>query len=191
MLVAVTVPLCVLLGVLSEPLIRVVYGDQWVGGATVLKWLAALALLRVTYQLFSDFFVATGRNRLVLSIQSLWLVFLVPALSLAVHLLGMVGAGVGHVAVAAVVIGPTSALALHSAGVPLRPLIAAVDRPVLAGAASIVAGLGAVHVVSGALPQLLLGVPVILLVYVPLAHPMRDYRAWLKRSVEARRTSSS
>lgn len=104
-LMAVTLPTCLLLGVFADPLVRFVYGDKWAPAVTVLRLLAGLGLLRVVYQFWADVLVAVGAGRRTLISQVAWLVALVPALVGAVHW-GLTGVGVAHLAVAAVVVGP-------------------------------------------------------------------------------------
>ena len=46
-LLLVTLPACLVLAALAEPVVRVVYGDVWLPAAGVLPWLMVLALVRV------------------------------------------------------------------------------------------------------------------------------------------------
>ena len=74
LLMALTVPACVLLATTAEPLIRAVYGERWVGAAHALSLLAMLGLLRVAYGLFYDAMAAVGKRNTLMAIQGLWLV---------------------------------------------------------------------------------------------------------------------
>ena len=80
LLMALTVPACVLLATTAEPLIRAVYGERWVGAAHALSLLAMLGLLRVAYGLFYDAMAAVGKRNTLMAIQGLWLVTLIPVL---------------------------------------------------------------------------------------------------------------
>ena len=133
LLTAAAIPACVLLGVLAEPLIRTVYGAQWVPAAGPLRFLAALGLLRVGFELAYDCLSAVGRRRELLLVQGAWLVALVPVLVLLAHRYGITGVGVGHVLVAGLVALPAFLVALTRARVPVRVVVDAVGTPVLGG----------------------------------------------------------
>ena len=102
------VPACVLLATLAEPLIRMVYGQRWTPAAPVLTWLAILGLLRVAYELSYDCLAAAGRRSTLLGVQGWWLAALIPVLLIGAHTRGIVGVGIGHVAVAGPLVLPVS-----------------------------------------------------------------------------------
>lgn len=104
-LLAVTLPVCLLLGAFADPLVRFVYGDKWAPAVTVLRLLAVLGLLRVVYQFWADVLVAVGAGRRTLVSQVVWLSALVPALIVGVEH-GLRGVGTAHVAVALGIVGP-------------------------------------------------------------------------------------
>ncbi|MCZ9342855.1 oligosaccharide flippase family protein, partial [Streptomyces sp. TRM76130] len=62
-LVTGTVPLCVLLAGLAEPVVRLVYGGQWAPAAAALPWLMVLGLFRIGSELAYDCLVAVGQRR--------------------------------------------------------------------------------------------------------------------------------
>lgn len=95
-----TVPLCVLLAGLAEPVVRLIYGDQWAPAAAALPWLMALGLIRIGSELAYDCLVAVGQRRSLFLVQGLWLVALIPVLLVAARTNGTAGVAQGHVLVA-------------------------------------------------------------------------------------------
>jgi PST family polysaccharide transporter len=136
---AVTVPCCVLLGVLSLPAVRTVYGDKWAASSAPLVFLAGMAAIRVAVLLSSDVLVAGGWGRTIFGLQGLWLVALVPALVLAAHIGGIQGVGVGQLVVAAMMI-PVYAWGLRRSGIELRSVSRALKLPLIGGTAIAVIG---------------------------------------------------
>jgi PST family polysaccharide transporter len=133
-LVTGTVPLCVLLGGLAAPVVRLVYGDTWVPAAAALPWLMALGLVRIGCELAYDCLVAAGQRRSLILTQGLWVVALVPVLIAGARLNGIVGVSQAHVLVAVVLVVPVFLYALGRAGIGLAPVARACAWPFLGGA---------------------------------------------------------
>lgn len=133
-LVTGTVPLCVLLGGLAAPVVRLVYGGKWVPAADALPWLMALGLIRIGCELAYDCLVATGQRRLLILTQTLWVVALIPVLVVGARLGGIVGVSQGHVLVAAGLVVPAFLYALGRAGIGLAPVAGACAWPFFGGA---------------------------------------------------------
>ncbi|WP_063836876.1 oligosaccharide flippase family protein [Phaeacidiphilus oryzae] len=142
-LMAGTVPLCVLLAVLAGPVVGTVYGVRWLPAARALPWLMALGLVRIGAELAYDCLVAAGRRRSLLAVQGLWLIALVPVLVAGARTHGIVGVAAGHVLVAGGLVVPAFLLALRRGGIGLGAVARACARPFLAGAlmAAVVFGL--------------------------------------------------
>lgn len=169
-LAAVTIPVCLLIGVLADPLIRFVYGHKWVAAVAVLPLLAALGFFRVVFQLWADLLVAVGAGRRVLATQVVWLVALTAGISVAVpH--GLVAVGTAHVVVAGGIILPVYLITLRGIARPAGES----RRLVRVAAAGIPAGLVAalaLLVPGPPVAKLVLGGPACLLVYVLLLLPL-------------------
>ncbi|WP_209020566.1 lipopolysaccharide biosynthesis protein [Nocardioides sp. 1609] len=152
-LAVVSVPLCGLLAVAAEPVVRFVYGAPWAPAAEALRWLAVLAAVRILTELAYDYLVVLGRSRALLALQCAWIVALVPAVWLGVRLDGIGGAALALAAVGVLVGLPLYLRELHRAGVEVTGLGRAV-RPALlltaavASAAALVVGLGAGDLVT-------------------------------------------
>ena len=135
LLVAVTLPACMLLSAAAEPLVRFVYGSVWQPAATVLPWLGLLAGLRIIFELIYDYFVVLASSRVVFMVQVIWLAALVPALYLGATLWKLPGAGIAQLAVGLLVVLPIYLFELNRAGVRTGPFAAQMIRPVLGAAA--------------------------------------------------------
>jgi PST family polysaccharide transporter len=131
--VAVTLPFCVLLAVLSLPAVRFLYGQRWSHSSTALAFLAAMAAIRVVTLISTDVLVAAGRGRTALGLQSIWLAALVPALFFGARWDGIQGVGVGHLVVAGMIVLPAFAWALHHHGFSLRLIGRSVAKPIAGG----------------------------------------------------------
>jgi O-antigen/teichoic acid export membrane protein len=155
LLLAVTLPVCTILALLADPLIRVVYGTKWVPAAEVLQWLALLGAARVMAELGYDLLVALARSRAVMVIQGVWLALLVPGVVAGARLDGVRGAAAAQALVACAVVLPAFVFAVHRAGVPARAALRHAGRPLLATAALVAVVLGLGRVVDGDLTRLL------------------------------------
>lgn len=142
LLAAATLPICLLLGLLAEPLIRVVYGDRWSGAAPALAFLAVVAALRVILELAYDFLVGLGRSRTIFLLQAAWVAAAVPAMILGAQLDGLRGVAAAQAVVASAIVLPAFAAVLQRAGVPLSAVARGLVRPGL-GAAAVVASVAA------------------------------------------------
>ncbi|MBM9503525.1 oligosaccharide flippase family protein [Streptomyces sp. KK5PA1] len=133
-LVTGTVPLCVLLAALAAPVVRLVYGSQWVPAAKALPWLMALGLIRIGCELAYDCLVAVGRRSSLIGVQALWLGALFPVLLFAARTHGIVGVSQGHVLVAGGMVVPVFVYALRRAGIGPGWIARACAWPFLGGA---------------------------------------------------------
>ncbi|MFG2232919.1 lipopolysaccharide biosynthesis protein [Streptomyces sp. NPDC048723] len=129
-----TVPICVLLAALAAPVVELIYGERWLPAARALPWLMALGLVRIGCELAYDCLVAIGRRRSLIGVQGLWLIILIPALVIGAHSGGIVGVAQGHVLVAGAVVVPVFLLALHRGGIRLGTVARACAWPLLGGA---------------------------------------------------------
>ncbi|WP_229068336.1 lipopolysaccharide biosynthesis protein [Actinoplanes sp. DH11] len=134
----IALPACMLLSGAAAPLIRFLYGDVWEPAATVLVWLGLLAVMRILFELFYDYFVVLASTRVVLAVQAVWFVALVPSLYVASTQGGLWAAAAVQFAVAVVVVLPLYLVDLARSGVSLVSLASRLAPAVLGGA--VVAG---------------------------------------------------
>jgi len=129
---AVTVPVCVLLAALAEPVIQTVYGQRWSAASSALVGLGLMGASRSIIELLTDLFVALGQTRAVLVIQLLWIAGLAPSLTVGVRLAGVGGAGAAHALVAAGIAFPACVFVLRRVRMPASVVLAPLRRSVLA-----------------------------------------------------------
>ena len=130
---ALSIPVCFMLAAAAEPIVRLVYGSEWVPAASALRWLALLAALRILFELAYDFLVVVNRTGSVLAIQVTWLIVSVPALIFGSSQWGIGGVSGAQVLVAATVALPLYAGVLHIAGVDMWASGRALVLPCIAG----------------------------------------------------------
>jgi O-antigen/teichoic acid export membrane protein len=172
-LMAVTLPPCILLATLSYPLIHAIYGQRWTPAAPVLSLLAILGILRVGYALVYDCLAAGGHRHALMWIQAAWLAALVPVLIGGARLYGIVGVGAGHLIVAAVLVGPLFLLALRRLGIPGRAVLVPCLRPLTGGLLMALVSSLMIRVAGGGAAGLAAAIAASLAVYLPVVYPMR------------------
>jgi PST family polysaccharide transporter len=173
LLMAGTLPVCALLGMLALPLVRTLYGERWIGATGPLEFLVVLGAVRVVAELGYDYLVALGRSSRTMWLQAGWFVALVVFLPFGATHDGIRGVGEAHAAVAVLLVLPAFVWAVRATGVPIVMLGRAVARPVV-GCLLLVGVLLLVrwHTQPG-LDRLLIGGVLGLAVYVPVVWPMR------------------
>lgn len=170
-----TVPLCVLLGVLSGPIVELVYGSQWLPAAKALPWLMALGLARIGCELAYDCLVAVGQRRSLIMVQGLWLVVLIPVLVVAARSRGIVGVSQGHVLVAAGIVVPVFLFALSRGGIGVGWIARACAWPFAGGAVMAATLLGLERQFGDSRPALLATASVALAAYAVCVLPSRPF----------------
>jgi PST family polysaccharide transporter len=173
MLMAATLPVCTLLGMLALPIVTTLYGKEWKGATGALEFLVILGAVRVAGELGYDYLVALGRARLTMWLQAGWFVALALFLPVGARLDGIRGVGAAHAAVAVGLVLPAFVLAVGFAGVPVGTLAKAVVRPVLGCALLAVAVLVVRWHTPPNFERVLWGGLAGLAVYVPVVWPMR------------------
>ncbi|GAA3203816.1 oligosaccharide flippase family protein [Microbacterium terregens] len=176
---AAALPAGAVLAALSAPLIEVVYGEKWLPAAPVLAALGLYGSLRVVFDIFAGFLYARGLSRPVLWVQIVWLVVLVVGMIFATQAFGIVGAGWVHVVVAVVVILPAYAIALRTAGVRFRTILAAAWWPTVAAIPAVGVALAARVFLSDPVFAVLVGGFGAVIVYLLVGWP------WLRAHVRA------
>lgn len=169
-----TIPTCVLLAGLGDPLVRFVYGRRWAPAAAPLALLVVLSAARVVLELTYDCLASVGRSRAILVIQVLWLIALLPALAVGAHLDGIRGVAAGHVVVVLVLVLPAYLVALRPFGIRAGALARSLARPLLGGALMAVVAVLVQQTLRGDLQQLIVGGSLCSLTYAVIVFPMRD-----------------
>lgn len=134
-----TIPLVLILVVLSPDVVDVVYGSVWAEAAAPLRWLLVVGGLRVLLQLGGEIIAVTDRTMVVLRLRFIWLLLLPPVLDYGAEHIGLSGVGMAHVAIAVGVMTPLFLWEIRRSGIPLVPLAFTLRRPAIAGAVAFVA----------------------------------------------------
>lgn len=189
LLMTAAVPACVLLAVLSKPVIYAVYGERWTPASGALRFLALAALLRVAFELAYDLLAATGRRKAMITAQGWWLTALIPVLILAARGRGITGVGAGQFLVAGPLVAPLYLWSLARAGVSPLVVLRACVRPFAGGALMTGVALGLGQLDLGQVAYLFVGSGAAIAVYVPVVWPRRREAA--KRMSKEMEASSS
>lgn len=120
-LAAVALPICAVLAGASRPLIRLVYGVEWMPSADILAWLGLLAGFRIMFELAYDYLVVVGAGRGILLAQLAWVVIAVPVLLVSSSLGGLRGVALSQLLTAAIVMSAVYLALLRRTGLsPMR-----------------------------------------------------------------------
>src|SRR4051794_28706760 len=139
MVASVVFPVAALTCALSGPIITVLYGTSWTGAAPVLSVLAIHGAIFTLSLVYANVLIATGRTLRLFVVQVAWMLCLVPLLYVGVRNGRLVGVGIAHALVTALVILPsyvramrrTTALEVREL---LRALAPALGQSVIIGA---------------------------------------------------------
>ncbi len=172
LLVIGVLPIAILMGVLAHPLITLLYTDKWQMSAGVLRFLAVVMVVRMLTALAIDILTSQGATKSTVWMNLGHAVALIPAIVAGAHVGGIRGAAAGQAIAAIAVALPLAVLALRRTGVELLPIVPALRRPLLGGAASCATMLALSHMVGEhPLVQLCVAGGTGLLVFVLIAVP--------------------
>ncbi|MGE5831084.1 MAG: lipopolysaccharide biosynthesis protein [Micromonosporaceae bacterium] len=170
-------PIAVLTAALSDPLVAVLYGVEWLPAAPVLQFLMMLTVVRVLTAFALDILMGAGATRWTLWLNLCWAVVLIPALIYGTAHDAIRGAAIAHTVVGLVVAGPVTLFALHRIGVRLAPIVPTLVRPVVAAGVAGAAAFGVVHLAyQHPVLALVLGGTLGAILYVLIAIPAARLR---------------
>lgn len=135
-LVSAVLPVAVIMATLAPQMIDVLYGEKWGPSGVVLRFLAALMVVRMLTAFAIDILASVGSTKATTWLNAGWAVALLPALWIGTHLDGIRGAAIAHSIVAVAVALPLSVLAVRLAGVSLLPALPKLIRPLIAAIVS-------------------------------------------------------
>jgi O-antigen/teichoic acid export membrane protein len=182
---AITLPVCLAMGGCALPLVTFIYGGKWTGASQALLWLAALAALRIMFELSYDYFVVLAKSRVVLTVQIGWLIILVPALIAGAHFYGIRGVAMAGFAVAAAVVLPWYLYELGHAGIGISTLAKRFWLSLMLAAGAGVASHGVAKVIPNDFGVIAISGTIGLLVIVFLCYTMRHPLGELRRVLNA------
>lgn len=153
-----TIPAGLIIGLLAEPVVRVLLGTKWLDAVPLIQALAVFGVVRSLHGPTGSIYLALGKPRFIAALQ---LVQLVAALGLMVFLVppyGPLGAAWALIGGASLAMTVNYVTALRELNMPARALMAVLWRPLLSSAATVlVVGLGLTRwpVGAGALDDVL------------------------------------
>ncbi|MGH3509690.1 MAG: oligosaccharide flippase family protein, partial [Nocardioidaceae bacterium] len=98
---------------LAHPLVGFIYGPRWGASAAILEILGVYGALFVLALLLGNVLTGLGLSGRLFILQVVWLAALMPAMAIGVHLDGLKGAALAHVATMLVIVIPAHLLALR------------------------------------------------------------------------------
>ncbi|MFF2633278.1 oligosaccharide flippase family protein [Microbacterium sp. NPDC058021] len=129
----VALPTCLAISGAADAVVGFVYGSPWLPAGEILMWMAAVAALRIWFELAYDYLVVQGRSAVVLLIQTCSFAVSLPVTLAVVGPYGQSGVAAVQLFVAVVVVLPLYVWNLVRVQLPARSLLAAVALPVAAG----------------------------------------------------------
>ena len=174
--------MCALLGTLALPLVRILYGEKWAASAVPLRFLAAIAAVRVASLLATNLLVACGWGKTTFLVQAAWLAALVPTLWLGANSYGIEGVVAGHLVAAICVALPAYLIVLHRHHFSIAALARVTAKPLIGTVLVVVIGTGASHLPASDFVRIAVGTIVGLSAYGLVTHSL-----WLPGLLERRR----
>jgi PST family polysaccharide transporter len=128
----IAVPICLGLLIAAEPIVRVVFGDQWLEAIPVLRVLAVYAWVYSLGYHAGGFYKAIGRPDILLRLSLFTLVIIIPSLLIGAQF-GMIGVAVGHLVAVLIRRVISLGLATRFVNVSLLEILAELRPSILAG----------------------------------------------------------
>lgn len=125
-------PLAVGIGAVANPLVRVMLGDQWVGGVPLIQVLSLCGFFGVVSAGSGPIFLVLGRPQLTLWILLVSTAVLIPSLVIGTAYAGALGAAWAVTLAAAVQAATDFVLIIRLLHMPIRHVVAASYRPMAA-----------------------------------------------------------
>lgn len=141
----------------ADPIVRVVFGEEWLEIIPVLRVLAAYAWIYSIGFHVGGIYKAVGRADILVKLSIFSIAILVPSLLAGAHYFGVIGIAYGHLFAVIVRRAVSLAVATRFVNVTMSEIFAQIRASLLAGLAMTVLALAALYLTSGwpALPQLL------------------------------------
>jgi PST family polysaccharide transporter len=126
------VPICLGLLIAAEPIVRVVFGDQWLDAIPILRVLALYAWVYSLGYHVGGLYKAIGRPDILLRLSILTLVIIIPSLLIGAQF-GLIGVAAGHLVAVLIRRMISLAIATRFVNVSIRDIFGEL-RPSLVGA---------------------------------------------------------
>lgn len=150
-------PIALGLIVAADPLVRVVFGEDWLEIVPILRVLAAYAWIYSIGFHVGGIYKAVGRPDILVKLSIFSIVILVPSLLLGAHYFGVIGVAYGHLFAVIIRRAVSLFFATRFVNVTVGEIFAQIRASLLAGLAMTVLAFAVLYLTSGwsALPQLL------------------------------------
>lgn len=153
----IAVPICLGLLIAADPIVRVVFGDQWLEAIPVLRVLAVYAWVYSLGYHVGGFYKAIGRPDILLRLSILTLIIIVPSLLLGAKF-GIIGVAIGHLFAVLIRRIISLGLATRFVNVTIGQIFGEFRSSLIAAIVMIPVTLAVAHMVIGLNPFLQLGV---------------------------------
>lgn len=127
-----TVPAGALIGLVAQPFVMLLLGPKWLDAVPLIQILAVFGIVRSLHGPTGSIYVALGQPRVVAVLQCVQLVLALSLMVLLVPGMGGVGAGWAILAGATVAMAVNYALVKRRLRIPMRLLLGALVRPLVA-----------------------------------------------------------
>lgn len=127
----IAVPICLGLLIAAEPIVRVVFGDQWLEAIPILRVLAIYAWVYSLGYHVGGLYKAVGRPDILLRLSILTLIIIIPSLLIGARF-GIIGVAVGHLVAVLIRRIVSLTLATHFVNVSIFEIFAELRSSLLA-----------------------------------------------------------
>jgi PST family polysaccharide transporter len=186
LLVSATLPMAALVATLAPEIMAVLFPARYGAGATALRFLAGISVIRLVFALAIDLLTIKGRSAAILWVQAVWWIALVAGLWWGATRHGLVGVGVAQLAAALGIALPLLAWCLSREGVAPAAVVAGLGRPAAGGVALVAAALAARAPFDPALARLAAGSLAGLAAYAAVVLPGTPVASRIRRTLPIR-----
>jgi O-antigen/teichoic acid export membrane protein len=127
----IAVPICLGLLIAADPIVRVVFGDQWLEVIPILRVLAVYAWVYSLGYHVGGFYKAIGRPDILLMLSIVTLIVIIPALLIGARF-GVIGVAVGHLVAVLIRRIISLTVATHFVNVSIKEIFGELRSSVLA-----------------------------------------------------------
>jgi len=130
----IAVPICLGLLIAADPIVRVVFGDQWLDAIPILRVLALYAWVYSLGYHVGGLYKAIGRPDILLRLSVLTLIIIIPSLLIGARF-GVIGVAVGHLVAVLIRRMISLGLATHFVNVSIIDIFGELRSSLLAASA--------------------------------------------------------
>jgi PST family polysaccharide transporter len=144
----IAVPICLGLLIAADPIVRVVFGDQWLEVIPILRVLAVYAWVYSLGYHVGGFYKAIGRPDILLMLSIVTLIVIIPALLIGARF-GVIGVAVGHLVAVLIRRIISLTVATHFVNVSIKEIFGELRSSVLAALVMVPATVAVSYLTAG------------------------------------------